>query len=351
MSESSAVALLESLAPGLGPDGPLNAQYLYFSPECIWSSNGEVGCAANYPEELKELKGIGAVVGEKLIRFLAKRPANANLRLTRKNDHQLQIQAGSAKVVLPTTEPTKNAPIPPTEGWIAIPEGFKEAVASASHCCFTHIHRPLLTCVHVKKEYIEASDAFRAIRWQVSFDKKIDVLLPRNAAQLIAKNKVTHVCPRENDAWYKTGQGVMLWHRVMSGEYPDLSSHIAPPKEGGYEFTLPPLKELIPVIDRACIFGTEADNHGLEEGFANITISKGRIKVITEDNEGRFEETIRYKGEAPDISFSMNIRNLLDLADQGLSTKCVWKDNRLWMIGKKWEYVAAVRVPEAEKET
>lgn len=221
------------------------------------------------------------------------------------------------------------------EKWKKIPATLIPAMYFAMPCCSRDSSRPVLTCVHVIKEgFVEASDSLRIMRYSLGVAMPIDTfLLPVSAAMTMCKMQPTHIAKGRGWIHFKTKEETVLSCRIFEDKFPE-TAHIL--KVKGASVTLP--KGLDEVVDRASIFAKR--DHQLDESITIFLESK-QIKVRSEAEEGWFEESVRFKYEGEDASFSIApylLRGMLKETSDG-----VLNATRLKFKGENWEYVSLLK--------
>lgn len=278
----------------------------------------------------------GAVKADKLYQLLSK--LKEEVITIEVSESEIVLKSGRAKaglvlqaeIKLPLEEEIKYA-----EKWKKLPDGFLKAVKTATASCSKDNSRPVLTCVHIRKDgAIESSDSLRIMKIQLSGDMPLDnFLLPVSAANIMVGLQPTHIAKGNGWIHFKTKADTILSCRIFADKFPETDKWLI---VEGSKIVFP--KELLGALERANVFAKR--DHLLDETLA-ITLEAKRLKVRGEAEDGWFEETARitYDGEA--LTFYITpylIRSILTDTQEGILSKGMLK-----FEGENWEYVSMLK--------
>lgn len=296
--------------------------------------------AVSIMHPLPELDGVeGAIDGRRLLEFLGKvsgddvevtvEVAGSELRIS-SSGIRARVSFTLAEVQLPISE------IDQTGDYADLPDGFVDGLGMIAAACSKDANRPVLTCVRLGPDAIEASDGFRLARFVLGDDLLPDLLLPADAAELVSGSGVAEVALGGTGEWirFRAKSGVIICARTFSGTFPDLGSLYQ--IDDGHRLSLPPgLRE---TIERAQVFAKR--ERKIDETI-QVTMSPGKIVVKAEYDGGRFAETVAHREQADEGSFSIHPRFLAAALDDG--SECVLGKSRIKFSSNSWEHVISLR--------
>ena len=289
---------------------------------------------------IKGLEFEGAVRAEELYQFL-RRTNKEEIELAPK-ENEVVMKAGNAKaglsfqqqVVLPIEE------ISGEKKWKKLPDKFCENIDFAKDSTSKDMSRRILTCVHVTKEFVEASDSFQILRTDMNGFPFKEALIPAEVITDIVKIKPTKVAEGEGWLHFKNDQGTVLSSRVLAAEFPDTSSLL---DLEGIEVTFP--KKMNEILDRAMVFTKK--EHELDEEM-EVIIKEGKLKVHGKNEYGWFREQAKINYNNDPISFWIAPSLLKNILSR--SNTCIVGEDKLRFNGDGWCYVAVLRDMANENE-
>ena len=178
------------------------------------------------------------------------------------------------------------------ENWIDLPADFDKAVKECLFSCGKDQTKFLLTHIHVKDDFVESSDGYRATRYSMKEVKKGTFDNPFLIPLAAAKHVVTYQ-PTEyafTDGWihFRNEADEVFSCRWPEGEnFPDLDLFF---DVKGETLSLP--EELIGMMDRGSVLA--------EGNRLTIILEPGTLVIATENDAGWFEEEAKldYKGRS-----------------------------------------------------
>jgi DNA polymerase III sliding clamp (beta) subunit (PCNA family) len=224
--------------------------------------------------------------------------------------------------------------------WHKIPDNLLRFIKLAIGSCAKSMSFGELTGVHVTKEgIVESGDTYRYTKCNTSKLAIGSFVMPANCAEEIVKIDPAPTEISEGDGWihFKNERGTQISSRVYADDFPDISKFFI---MEGDAFTFPP--EATEMIERAEIFAEQ--DHVADERI-KIELSKGKMSMTAESDQGRFEEKLRVDYEGEPRRFDM-IPYVLKDALVHKDTKCYIGENRVKFIGENWAYVGALMITE-----
>ncbi len=322
---------LEKVKPGLANKEIIEQSTSFaFMGDRVVTYNDEI--SISHP--VKDLDVVGAVKSQALYQFLSK--VKKDEISVSWEDNQVKISAGKAKaglalegnVTLPIEEIGKIG------NWKDLPEGVDEALSSSFSTCSRDMSRPILTCVHIRKEgIIEASDGFRITR--VTTGKKLPIkpiLIPATSIKELVKYPITKLAQGEGWVHFKTDDNTIFSCRVFEDRYPDIDPII---DFKGKKLELP--KAMIEVLDRANVF---VDEEFETDALVSIVVDEGVMNISAKSGSGWFEESMRVKYKGDKIAFKGHPRYLTEIISK--ISLCEIGSNRIKFEGSNWVHVIAL---------
>ena len=323
---------LEKVKPGLANKEVIEQSTSFaFMGDRVVTYNDEI--SVSHP--VKNLDVVGAVRAQELYQFLDKvKQDTIDLQW---EDNQVRITAGRSKaglimkkeVVLPIEE------IGDVGKWKKCPEGLLKAMLFCQTSCSRDMSKPILTCVHVRKDgLIEASDSYRVIRFDLKEKMPINsFLIPVSSVNKLDGYDVTHIAEGEGWVHFKTKDDTIMSCRVFEENYPDVEFIL---NFEGIPSRLPAtMKE---ALERASVFVKSDFNF---DSLITLEINDGHVTVTAEAESGWFEEKLRIKYEGHPVTFKINPQFLIDMLVHEVH-HCSFGKDRVKFKGEQWEHVVAL---------
>jgi len=295
---------LDLLTPGLSEDKIIEqANCFIFQDGVIRTYNDEL--AIKLPVDNIGLNG--AIPAKELYDLLNRIKADQiDVNIT---ETEFQIQAGRASagivvdsvIRLPINKPGE----PKT--WKKIKPEFFEALKFCQFAVAKNLVRPILTCVNVKKDKVEASDNLRAVDYKIPKLPIDPFVLPAKLIPTILKYDITHIGLTNGWVHFKTTQGAFIACRTFNEQYPDMEgAKIFDPDKNYKEFELP--KNLKEVVERALIFADDEMSN-----LITVEVKKKTMTIKSQSLTGWYKEGIRNKNESEDFTFHINPKLFLEI--------------------------------------
>ncbi len=331
---------LEKVRPGLAQKELIEqATSFMFMGDRVVTYNDEI--SISHPVKGLDVKG--AVKAQALYSFLNK--VKKDEIEIEWEENQVLIKAGRSKAGL-VFESEVKLPIDEEIGeigkWKKLPENFVEALKFCHPCCSRDMSRPVLTCVSVSKEKVEASDSYQIVLHKLSGKVPGDgFLIPATAVRDLVRYKITEVAQGESWVHFRTEDGTVFSARTISNEFPDTSKHL---KIDGVEFSFP--KNTDEILERADVFSKKEISTG-DIPVVTVEIKDKRVKFSAENEYGWFEEESRVKYDGKPVKFAVGIEFLVNLFTK--LQNCVIGPDKIGFSGENWQHIVAMLAEEEEK--
>lgn len=331
---------LEKVKPGLANKEIIEQSTSFaFIGDRVYTYNDEI--SISHP--VKELNITGAIKAQTLYAFIAKlKKDEINIE---KEENQIIIKAGKSKAGLILEQEIKlpiRAEIDKIKNWTELPDDFLEALQLCHQCCSDDMSRPVLTCIHIKDNSVEASDSYQIIRYKLKAVFSSEVLLiPASAVRELIKYPIKKIAKKDNWVHFKTDDETIFSSRTIEDTFPDIAAHL---KIKGKEFSFPPTIHTI--LEKAQVFSKNIIDVG-DMPLVTIEINENQLKVSAKNEHGWFEETARINYTGSSFSFCIGIDFLIKLL--GKEQKCVIGNNAIKFTGENWEHVVVAMANNKEE--
>lgn len=332
-------AALEKVRPGLASRETVEQSTSFaFVGNRVVTYNDEI--SVSHPVE--NLDVVGAVKAQALYEFLNKiKKEEIDIEW---EENQVIIKAGRSKAGLVLEQEVK-LPIEEEIGeiskWKKLPENFIEALKFCHPCCSRDLARPILTCVHVDKDKVEASDSYQIVVYKL--DGKFPIkncLIPAPAARELVRYNIKETAESESWIHFKTEDGTIFSSRVLDSEFPDTSHHL---EIEGVEFEFP--KNADQILQRANVFSKKEINAG-DVPPVTIEVKNQRVKISAKNESGWFEEESRVKYDGEPFKFAAGVEFLEALF--GKVQNCIIGPDKIGFSGENWQHIVAMLAREEE---
>lgn len=321
---------LEIVKPGLaGKEIIEQSTSFAFKDGMVVTYNDEI--SVSHPVPGLDIRG--AVRSEELYQFLNK--VSKDTIDISVSENEVLLKAGKAKaglrlqteIVLPLEE------IGDGGDWVKLPEDFIPGIRFVMDSCSRDHSRPVLTCIHIKQELAEGSDGFQIMKYLMSDNMDVDILIPASSAKELGKVKPTHLALGDGWIHFKNAQDTMFSCRVLDEGYPNTEPHM---KVKGSKVTFP--KRMPEILERAMIF-TKQDQQADET--MEVTLTAGAVLVKGRNEYAWFEEEAKARYKGKDVSFHITPTLLGDILNR--SNTCTLGKDKIKFEGDNWEYIAALQ--------
>jgi DNA polymerase III sliding clamp (beta) subunit (PCNA family) len=322
---------LEIVRPGLSKNETIQqATSFCFMQGRVVTYNDEL--SISHPLANCEIEG--AIKADKLYSFLNK-IKKEELDLSIK-ENEVILTTGRAKAGLPLQTEIKLPleEVSDKKKWKPLPENFLKFLSFAMTSCSKSQATPILTCVHVTKNVIEASDNYRMIQCNLSEELQVkEFLIPVKSSVEVIKLQPTKISEGKGWVHFQTEEGTVISCRVFEDKYPDLNSLL---KVEGEKITFP--KTLEEVLDSAGVFSKQQNI--LDESIS-LTLGEKRLKIRAESDEGWYENEVNMNYTGSPVKINVTPYLLKNIISETLD--CVLSKHKLCFEGDGWKYITALR--------
>jgi len=333
------ISMLEVLKPGSTPkDIQEQSSCVVFKDGYAYTYNEDIFCRTKtkFPKEWE-----AAVPVTPLLSILNKRREpelevkleDGKFHLINKNRnsyvrYENQISLQYDKVTLPSKE-----------DWESLKPHFSDAVTLVQDCAGKNSDLLALTCIHITKDYIEASDSQQIARFHIKTKIKEDLLLKKSSIEPLLFLEPTKIAVTDNWCHFKTANGSLYSIHKYVGDFVDVDKYL---KVEGKKIILP--TGLVTASEIAEVFSSEdKDNNNV-----TISLSSKKIKIRGEGDSGGHRETKKVKYSGPDISFMINPKLLREIIDR--NNECFVTPTKLTVDGNKYIYTTVLSQVEQKEE-
>jgi DNA polymerase III sliding clamp (beta) subunit (PCNA family) len=330
---------LENVKPGLANKELIEQSTSFaFIGDRVVTYNDEI--SVSHPVTgLENMRG--AVKAKALYEFLAK-VKDEEIEIEQQ-ENQVVIKAGRSKAGLLFEQEIR---LPLEEigeigKWENLPEDFLPALSLCYSACSSDMSRPILTCVNVIGDKVEASDSYQIIQYQLKEGVPGDFLIPASSVKELIKYDIQEISLGENWAHFRTPEGTIFSCRTVEGEFPDVEKFL---DIEGDEFTFP--EDMKEALNRANVFAKKEITDVSTIPTVKVKAKDGELILTAQNEYGWFEEKLKTQHEDVKFSFSIGVEFLISLFDR-LKT-CKISDNKIGFAGDSWKHVIAVMSEDEE---
>lgn len=175
--------------------------------------------------------------------------------------------------------------------WFSLPVSFKDAVSLCLFSVGKDYSKEILTNIHIKDNYVESCDNYRATRYILDFETG-EMLIPAVSAKVICSGNPLKYAIADGWLHFKNAEDVTFSCRCGAGGYPDLSNFVS---SEGEPFDFP--EDVAEMMDRA---ETMSDGER-----ASVFLEDGELIISTENNGDWFEESSKIKYDGKPFEFDI----------------------------------------------
>lgn len=332
------LADLQLVAPGLARKELIEqATSFMFTPGKVCTYNDEVSIS-------KDVEGVdleGAVRAEELIKLLSKL-GEAEIELTIKQVEEageLLITTKRARAGM-RIEHEIQLPIESVgkpKQWHDVPKDLFEAISFCLFATSMDQTRPILACVHIKDNYVEACDNYRGIRCKLKSRMPSDVddlLIPNTVAKDLGAYHVKKAGHTKEWTHFLCKGGVHFAYRRMAEEFPNIKPLL---NVKGTKLSFPKITPQM--IEKASIFSKRAID---SDEFVEVAVKDNRMMIHGYGEMGWYKEQSLCNYSGKPFRFLIQPRFLVEML--GHTNEAVVSDRRIKMQGERFIYVAALVV-------
>lgn len=327
---------LRKLMPAVASKGLVEqTAYVLFLGRDVGTYNDDLCIRATSPfGDLGEF----AVPAETLLALMSKltKPMELGLKDGTLHVHSGRVQA-SINTIAEVSSPIKGLALPADGAWVRLTDGLMEAASFCSFCTGEDLMKPMASCVHVGRGFVEACDNVRMVRKTIKTGKARGMTIPAKHIKPIMAIGPVRYASTEGWAHFKANDGMVASCRVVSGEFPDLERLLEP---DGDPMTLP-TKKMVVALERAKAFIASAFSE-YNSGTPLVTIKSpgdGTYRISAEGKHGMIKEKVPGAPEGMRFAFRANPSFLCDVLP--MTTEMTIGKNRLRFKGEDFVHVIA----------
>ncbi|MGA2228774.1 MAG: hypothetical protein ABSH41_30430 [Syntrophobacteraceae bacterium] len=289
----------------------------------------------------------GAVAGEKFYKAIRSAPTET-VDITA-DKGRVFVRSGEMVTEMEVAEiilPLENVPRHEPDDWVSLAPDFKEKSKLAAGAASKNLARPVLCCIHMRDNIIEATDNYRIIRCRTaaSLPAGIDLLIPKNSMLSLLKMNPAALAYANGWVSFKTAEDVCFSCRVLDATFPNTEPNFTQGWEGPINFQHGNLAE---ILDRATHF---AEENCLGDPIVDISAIDDLLMVEAGQEDARFRETckIDFRGK---LKFHANPLLLKDAFAMKFDKACFSRNGKRIDIKFENESVTYLLVCRSADET
>lgn len=323
---------LEIVKPGLSnKDQIAQATSFAFLNGRVVTYNDEL--SVSHPLANCEIEG--AIKADKLYAFLNKIKKDEIDLTIKGNEVILTTGRAKAGLALQTEIKLPLEEVNDKKKWKPLPETFIKFLSFAMTSCSKLQTTPILTCVHVAKNVVEASDNYRMVQCTLNEEMPVkDFLIPATSAVHVVKLQPTKIAEGKGWIHFQTEEGTIISCRIFEDKFPDLNPFLV---VKGENIIFP--KTLESVLDEAGIFSKR--DKMLDE-MVTIAMGEKRLKIRAESSEGSwYENEVNMNFTGTPVKINVTPYLLKGIISETL--ECTLAQKKIRFQGENWVYVTALR--------
>jgi len=328
------IKCLELVKPGLSSKDLIEFTDAFsFTTDYIITFNDEICIRTPFESDIK-----GTVPAEKFSQVVAKlAPAKNDEFHIKQTDNELLIKGKRTKSGI-TFNPEGALPLEEIgklpKKWTKIPDNFIDGIKLSVFCTSNDASMPVITCLNISGDTIQATDRYRAFKYQLSKKIKTPFLVPANCASIITKYPVTKYAIDKSWAHFKTSEGIIISSRIYKEEFPDISKFY---DQEGDNISFP--KNTLQSLEKAGVF---CDGESVADHLVTVIMGKKKTLFKSKSTAGWFEEIIPHKNKniSDELSFEINIHFLTDILKTAKG--CKYNESLISFESDQWEHIITI---------
>ena len=280
---------LESVSPGLAAREVVDqATCFVFDGGYVTTFNDEMACSTPCAPGLA-----GAVPAQRLLDLLRKL-TEEGLDVSVQNGELMIKGVGrrsgirlEAEITMPLSTLEK-----PTD-WTPLDPDTLSGIEMAAQCAAAETDNFLLKCIHITPDFIEATDNYKAIKYNCKTGVDSSVLVNHTAGRHLVGCGMTEVCQTENWLHFRNPNGLTISCRQHKETYADL--------EAWYGLEGEPARLPLGIneaVAKAAIFSDDQE--------VTFYLRPGKMRVKAQNMDGWFEEQREVQYDGPVVSFMLS---------------------------------------------
>jgi hypothetical protein len=189
---------------------------------------------------------------------------------------------------------------------IELPQDFIGALRLANSCTANDRLNDATASVHFNENYVEATDNFQIARYQFdNFDFQSSFLIPSFIVSIIIKNEPKYMVFLKDDSriyFMDEEMQTIFGCRTFGNEFYPIDELLRE-AQGGVDLSFG--EDVINAVSRAKVFSGH-DENGIRQ-IVDINISKDKLTIKTQKDEGWYEKTTELEYEGEPLRFRVDI--------------------------------------------
>jgi len=223
--------------------------------------------------------------------------------------------------------------------WKSISKDFIKALKfSRLACKKSFSYHSVLSYIHIKNNFIEASDGYKISSYKLL--KKISkesLLIPISVIDELLKYQIKKFSIIKNWIHFKTENNTIFSCKIANEKYPNINKII---NFKGKKIYLS--KKLINIIERAKIF---SKSELKKEESIKLKIYKNEILVFAETEIGWIKDLLTIKkSNNKKIIFEINPEHLLLILKKLDNIICIYHNNKIKFEDKNWKLIIPIAI-------
>jgi hypothetical protein len=284
---------LDIISPGLAPrDIVEQSSCVVFKDGYVMTFNDEIACRMK-----TDLKLEGAIQASTLIETLRK--MTEETIQVEVLDNEIIIHGKRRKIGI-GRESTILLPIDTLDtpdGWDDLPEQFSDAVDMVLPCCGRDEQKFNLTCIHLFRKGVDASDNYQYGHYRMKMPLEEDALIRSSSMKHVVPMGVTEIALTQSWVHFRNSRGLVISCRRWSDEWQDYSAFIT---QEGVAAKFPK------ALGKAAELAAGISSQNVDNNQVTVSIRRGKLKLRAEGTGCWSEEFKKVEYDGPDVRFQID---------------------------------------------
>lgn len=281
----------------------------------------------SHPTSILDLHGV--IKADELYGWLAK-IKKEEIEIEQQ-DNEIIFSCGKSKIGLRLKDmemPIEEVGELPKKGWKKVPANFIEALIFCSPCCSTDFAKPILRCVNIEGNLVQASDSYKLAKFIIDSEMEY-LLIPATSIREVIKMNPISYCKKQGWVHFKTENETIISCRVLDDAFPNTSKVM---DFEGIDLKLP--ANLLENLERAQVF---SKNEAIK-----VSMEKRKLTISSSIEEGWIEESSNLKYDGEPFTFMVNPDSLKVILNK--SHEALMGTGRIKFEGENWSYLTLLMV-------
>jgi hypothetical protein len=324
---------LDIISPGLAPrDIVEQSSCVVFKDGYVMTFNDEIACRME-----TNLNLTGAITASALIETLRK--MSEDIVEVEIKDEEIIIHGKRRKIGI-AREATILLPIDSldtTDEWHPLPEQFSDAADMVLPCCGKDEQRFNLTCIHLYRRGIDASDNMQYGHYKIKLPLSEDVLIRAASMRHVVPMGVTEIAVTPSWAHFRNSRGLIISCRRWPDTWEDYSAFTS---QTGTPAKFPK------ALSKAAELAGGISNQNADDTQVTVSIKQGRLKLTATGVRCWSEELKKIEYDGEPMSFKIDPVLLSKICKEHNSLEI--GANAIIVRSNKFTYVTALGACDGE---